>query len=134
MENPSCISHVSLGTNDFEKASAFYDAALATLGIKRILDYPGMIGYGKVYPEFWIHAPADGNPATPGNGVHVSFIADTQDAVHAFHAAAVAAGGTDDGAPGPRPNYGEGYYAAFIRDLDGHKIEALCLDMEKAGH
>ncbi|HFI2198147.1 TPA: VOC family protein [Pseudomonas aeruginosa] len=106
--NPSCISHLSIGTNDFPRARAFYDTVMAALGCKVILEYPGAVAYGKLYPEFWVQAPID-----------------------AFHAAALAAGARDEGAPGPRPLYGEPYYGCFIRDLDGHKVEASYWDMSQ---
>lgn len=126
-ENPSILSHVSLGTNQFEKAVAFYDQVLGALGIKRVLDLSEhrAIAYGRAYPEFWIQAPHDRQPAQAANGVHIAFLAASPKEVDAFHAAALAAGATDDGAPGPRPHYGEQYYGCFVRDLDGHKIEAM---------
>ncbi|AKF87309.1 glyoxalase [Myxococcus fulvus 124B02] len=130
--NPSILSHVSLGTNHFEKAVAFYDQVLGTLGCKRVLDFPNAVAYGKQFPEFWVQAPIDGQRANVGNGTHFSFIASSKEAVHAFHQAALAAGATDDGAPGPRPQYGAPYYGCFVKDLDGHKIEASFWD-ESAG-
>ena len=123
-ENPSAISHVSIGTNDFDRAVAFYDRVLGVLSCKRIFDFPGAVAFGKQFPEFWVQKPIDGQEAIPGNGIHFGFIAASKEAVKAFHEAAIAAGGTDDGAPGPRPDYGESYYGCFVRDLDGHKIEA----------
>ena len=123
-ENPSIISHVSVGTNNFERAIVFYDKVLSTLGCKQIMKYPGAVAYGREFPEFWVQKPLDGKPASIGNGSHVGFIANTTEAVHAFHQAALEEGGVDDGAPGPRPDYGESYYGCFIRDLDGNKIEA----------
>jgi catechol 2,3-dioxygenase-like lactoylglutathione lyase family enzyme len=129
-DNPSILSHVSIGTNDFERALAFYDQVLPTLGCKRIMEHPGAVAYGKQYPEFWVQTPINGQPASVGNGTHIGFIAPTQEAVHAFYAAARAAGGVDDGPPGPRPAYGEPYYGCFVRDPDGHKVEASYWDME----
>jgi catechol 2,3-dioxygenase-like lactoylglutathione lyase family enzyme len=129
MENTSIISHLSLGTNDFERAVAFYDRILPTLGCHCIMKEPGAIAYGKQLPEFWIQTPLDGQPATVGNGTHVGFIAPTKEAVHAFYEAALAAGAQDEGPPGPRPDYGEPYYGCFVRDPDGHKIEAAYWDM-----
>ncbi|MEB3360197.1 MAG: VOC family protein [Synechococcales bacterium] len=123
-ENPSIISHISLGTNHFDQSAAFYDRVLATLGCRRMMEHPGAIAYGKRYPEFWIGTPIDGQPAAVGNGTHVGFIAPTKEAVQAFYEAALAAGGQDDGPPGGRPDYGEPYYGCFVRDPDGHKIEA----------
>ena len=119
------VSHVSLGTNDYPRAKAFYDQVLATIGIRCVMDFPGGAGYGRQFPEFWIQNPHDGGKASCGNGVHVCFFAATQDEVKAFHAKALELGGKDDGAPGPRPDYGPDYYAAFVRDLDGNKIEAM---------
>lgn len=129
-DSPSIISHVSIGTNNFERAVAFYDSVLPTLGCKRIMKHPGAIAYGKQYPEFWVQIPFDQQTATAGNGTHIGFIAPTKEAVHAFYEAALAAGGIDDGAPGSRPDYGEPYYGCFVRDLDGHKIEAAYWDMQ----
>ncbi len=131
-ENPSIISHVSIGTNDFDKAAAFYDPVMAALGCKRIMAFEGAVAYGKAFPEFWVQTPFDGNAAQAANGVHIAFLAPDQATVDAFYAAAMAAGATDDGAPGYRPQYGAAYYGAFVRDLDGHKIEAMWWDESKA--
>lgn len=127
-ENPSIISHVSVGTNDFARAVAFYDAVLAPLGCKRIMEHPGAVAWGKLYPEFWVQTPIDGGKAAPGNGTHFGFIATSREAVHAFWEAALEAGALPDGPPGPRPHYSEAYYGCFVRDLDGHKIEASFWD------
>lgn len=127
-ENPSLLSHVSIGTNDFARAVGFYDQVLPTLGCKRIMEHPGAVAYGKQYPEFWVQTPIDGQPASVGNGTHVGFVAATREAVDAFHAAAMAAGANDEGAPGPRPHYSESYYGCFVRDPDGHKVEATFWD------
>lgn len=129
-DSPSILSHISIGTNNFERAVAFYDRLLPTLGCQRIMEHPGAVAYGKQYPEFWVQTPIDGQPATIGNGTHIGFIAPTKEAVHAFYEAALAAGGIDEGAPGPRPDYGEPYYGCFVRDLDGHKIEASYWDTQ----
>ncbi len=128
--NPSIISHVSIGTNDFARAVAFYDAVLPTLGCQQLMAHPGAVAYGKQYAEFWVHTPIDGQPATSGNGTHIGFIAPTPAAVHAFYEAALAMGGVDEGAPGARPDYGAPYYGCFIRDPDGHKVEAAFWDMQ----
>jgi len=129
---PSILSHVSIGTNDFDRAVAFYDAVMPTLGIRRVMEHPGAIAYGKKFPEFWVQTPIDGEPAGTANGTHFGFLAWSRDEVDAFYAAAMAAGATDDGAPGPRPLYGEPYYGCFVRDLDGHKIEAMFWNMSLA--
>ena len=123
-ENPSIIPHISVGTNNFERAVEFYDKVLSTLGCKQIMKHPGAVAYGKEYPEFWVQTPYNGESATVGNGSHIGFIATTKGAVHAIHEAALSEGGADDGAPGPRPDYGDAYYGCFVRDLDGNKIEA----------
>ncbi|UUY10247.1 VOC family protein [Pseudomonas sp. J452] len=129
--NPSILSHVSLGTNRFDQAVAFYDQVLATLGCKRILAHPGAVAWGREYPEFWVQTPINGQPANVGNGTHFGFVAPHKEAVQAFYAAALEAGASPDGPPGPRPDYGEPYYGCFVRDLDGHKIEAAYWDMEQ---
>ena len=131
-EVPSILSHVSIGTNDFERATRFYDAVLATLGVRRVMEHEGAVAYGKMFPEFWVQRPIDGRPAEVGNGTHIGFIAASKAEVDAFFDAALAAGATDDGLPGPRPHYGEPYYGCFVRDLDGHKIEAAFWDEELA--
>ena len=123
----SVISHVSLGTNDYPKAKAFYDAVLATLQIRCVMDFDGGAGYGRNFPEFWIQAPHDGGKASVGNGVHISFLANSIEEVKAFHATALKLGGKDDGAPGYRKEYSDDYYAAFVRDLDGNKLEAMLM-------
>jgi catechol 2,3-dioxygenase-like lactoylglutathione lyase family enzyme len=132
-DNPSALSHVSLGSNRLDAALAFYDAVLAALGLRRLLEHAGAVAYGKVYPEFWVQAPIDGRPATVGNGSHVGFLAADRAQVDAFWRAALAAGAKGEGEPGPRPHYGEPYYGCFVRDLDGHKIEASCWDESMAG-
>jgi len=127
-ENPSIISHVSLGTNDLEKALAFYDKVLKTIGAVRVMEHEGAVAYGKFYPEFWVQTPENEKPAQTANGTHYGFTANSKEAVHAFWEAAISAGATPDGEPGPRPHYGEPYYGCFVRDLDGHKIEATFWD------
>ncbi len=126
------ISHVSIGTNDFDRAAAFYDAVLPSLGCRRVFVLPDAVAYGRKFPEFWVQSPISGEPATVGEGTHFGFIARSKDAVEAFHAAALEAGAKDDGAPGPRSDYGEPYDGCFVRDLDGHKIEAAFWDMALA--
>jgi catechol 2,3-dioxygenase-like lactoylglutathione lyase family enzyme len=125
------FSYVSLGTRDLSRSIAFYDAVLAPLGHLRIPDYdPGATsaawGLDDPGPHLWVTAPFDGNPASVGNGTMVSFLAETRAAVDAFHAAALAHGGTDEGAPGLRPDYGAAFYAAYVRDPDGNKLNAVC--------
>jgi catechol 2,3-dioxygenase-like lactoylglutathione lyase family enzyme len=128
MSNPSILSHVSVGTNDFEKAKEFYQTVLATLGCRIIMEHPGAVAFGREYPEFWVGMTFDGKKATVGNGSHFGFNADSREEVDRFYAAAVAHGARPDGEPGSREDYGEPYYGCFVRDLDGHKIEATFWD------
>jgi catechol 2,3-dioxygenase-like lactoylglutathione lyase family enzyme len=119
--------YLTLGTRDVARAARFYDAALASLGLVRRATEDTEVGYG--FPDdrrsrLWITLPHDGNPATVGNGTMPAFAAPSQEAVRAFHAAAIAHGGTDDGAPGLRP-YGPTFYAAYVRDPDGNKLSAV---------
>jgi len=118
------IDHVSIPVRDLAASAAFYDRLLTPLGYRRIAERPATIGFGKKYPEFWLNLRvdmrADSNP-----GTHVALRAANQEAVRAFHAAAIENGGTDDGAPGPRQAAVTGYYGAFIRDPDGNRIEAV---------
>ncbi len=132
-ENPSIMSHVSIGVGDFDRAVAFYDKVLATIGAKRVEEVPGAVAYGKMFPEFWVQTPIDGKAHGLGNGTHFGFFASSKEEVHAFYEAAIEAGASSDGAPGPRPEYGDPYYGCFVRDLDGHKIEAAFWDQAKAG-
>lgn len=122
------IDHLSHGVADLDRALAFYDAALGGLGHVRVWSHERGAGYGPpgaVDEPFAIHAAGTAARA-PGAGCHLAFAAADRAAVDAFHAGAVAAGGTDDGPPGLRPRYGEGYYAAFVIDPDGYRLEAVC--------
>ncbi len=130
--NPSMMSHVSIGTNDFDAAVSFYDRVLAPLGAKRVMEHPGAVAYGKAFPEFWVQSPIDGKPAQVGNGTHFGFFAPDKASVDAFYRTAIAAGARDDGPPGPRQEYGAPYYGCFVRDPDGHKIEAAFWDLTLA--
>ena len=124
------LSHVSLGTNDAARAAAFYDPVLAVLGIRKICERDGSIVYGAAMAVFSLEKPSDGRPASVGNGVHIAFAAGTRDQVDEFYRVALAHGGADAGAPGLRPEYDANYYAAFVRDPDGNKIEAVCFMAE----
>jgi catechol 2,3-dioxygenase-like lactoylglutathione lyase family enzyme len=119
------IDHVSVPVRDLVAATRFYETALGALGMSKLEQRPSTVGFGKSYAEFWINLRGDLAPAATGSGAHVCFRARTTDMVDAFHAAALAAGGADGGIPGLRPQHGEGYYAAFIRDPDGNRIEAV---------
>jgi catechol 2,3-dioxygenase-like lactoylglutathione lyase family enzyme len=124
------LHHVSIGVADVERAAQFYDAVLAKLGYKRVMEVmPYGIAYGLKAPQFWVQLPHDQNAPSSGNGTHIAFNANGKAAVNAFRAAAISAGGKDEGAPGPRPEYTPEYYGAFVRDLDGNKIEAVFFDM-----
>lgn len=120
------IDHVSLGVRDVARAGRFYDAALAPLGCARRYDDPASLGYGADRVFLWIGASERPVPADPASGLHLCFAAPTRAAVDAFHAAALAAGGADNGAPGLRKDYGPNYYAAFVVDPDGYRLEAHC--------
>ena len=120
------IDHVSIAVRDLKVGERFYTGLLATLGMAKLREWPGAaIGYGKKYPEFWINRRADLALIAADSGVHICLRASSTEAVDAFHAAALAAGGTSDGGPGLRAQYHENYYAAFIRDPDGNRIEAV---------
>ncbi|MEA3028803.1 MAG: hypothetical protein QOG13_128 [Sphingomonadales bacterium] len=121
------FSHVTLGTNDLEQARRFYAPAMAALGISVPFELPGMLVYGEMIgPKLFILAPFDGRPASVGNGTHVAFLAKSRAEVDAFHEAALAHGGSDEGAPGLRPRYHAHYYGAYVRDPDGNKLQAVC--------
>jgi len=124
------FTHVTVGTNDLAKARLFYDGVLAALGYKRLTDLGdnGSI-WGESAPEFFVLKPANGQPATFANGGTISFVAPNRAAVAAFHKAALAAGGVDEGAVGPR-GWAPNAYAGYARDLDGNKIAAYSFTAE----
>lgn len=123
------IDHTGIGVRDPAKSRRFYELALAPLGYRVLMEVPEEATGGKVVlgmgvppkPDFWL---SEGEPQRPP--VHIAFVAETRAQVDAFHAAAIAAGGKDNGAPGPRPHYHAGYYGAFVLDPDGHNVEAVC--------
>jgi catechol 2,3-dioxygenase-like lactoylglutathione lyase family enzyme len=120
------IDHVSIAVRDLKAAARFYAPLLATLGLTKQREWPdAAVGYGKKYPEFWINARAGMAPVAADSGVHICLRAPSTEAVDAFYAAALAGGGACDGAPGFRTEYHDNYYAAFVRDLDGNRIEAV---------
>ena len=120
------IDHVSIAVRDLAKAEPFYAALLAPLGMRKLREWPdAAVGFGKKYPEFWINRRTAMARVAPDSGVHICLRATDTRAVEDFHAAALKAGGTSDGAPGPRTEYHSSYYAAFVRDLDGNRIEAV---------
>ena len=123
------ISHITLGTNDVQRAVRFYDPVLGSIGFSRAPkpgDKPPMYARDGAMPFVYLYPPFDGAPATVGNGSHIAFTARTRSAVDEFHAMALAFGGQDEGAPGLRTHYGEHYYAAYVRDPDGNKLQAVC--------
>ncbi|HYZ33905.1 MAG TPA: VOC family protein [Crenalkalicoccus sp.] len=125
------FSHVTVGSDDLARAIAFYDRVLAPLGLKRQDSdlEKGFAGYAAApdtTPQFWVVRPLDGRAATVGNGVTIGFEAGDRATVDAVHAAALAAGARDEGAPGLRPHYHPHYYGAYVRDLDGHKLCCVC--------
>ncbi|NEX92655.1 VOC family protein [Caulobacter sp. 17J65-9] len=131
------ISYVTIGHDDLDKAMAFYDPVLAALGCERKWDKDGWAGYGSTAnpdaPGVMLATPANGQPARAGNGVMVGLHAPTPAHVDAFHAAAMANGGTCEGAPGPRPQYGSpNYYLAYVRDPVGNKLAAYCTTYQPA--
>ena len=120
------IDHVSIAVRDIKAAESFYAVLLAPLGLSKLREWPdAAIGFGKKYPEFWINRRADMAAVAADSGAHICLRAMSTEAVDAFHAAGLAGGGTSDGAPGLRPEYNVRYYAAFIRDADGNRIEAV---------
>jgi catechol 2,3-dioxygenase-like lactoylglutathione lyase family enzyme len=119
------IDHVSVGVADLGRAARFYEATLAALGLSRLVMRPATIGYGKAYPEFWINLRKDMSQVPHESGTHICLRAKTSAEIDAFHAAALESGGTSDGAPGLRPHDRVKYYAAFVLDPDGNRIEAV---------
>ena len=120
------IDHISIAVRDLDKATHFYQMVLGVIGYEKLVVRPRTVGFGKAYPEFWINLRATVTPALYDCGAHVALRVRSMELVKAFHAAALAAGGACDGPPGPRPQHGEGgYYAAFIRDPDGNRVEAV---------
>lgn len=119
------LHHLSIGVRDLERATAFHDAILAPLGIVRVWTDPDGVGYGPPGGGDKLAVMARQGAAAPGAGFHLAFEAPDQAAVNAFHASALANGGTDDGPPGLRPQYAPTYYAAFVIDPEGWRLEAV---------
>ncbi|MCK1709491.1 MULTISPECIES: VOC family protein [unclassified Bradyrhizobium] len=124
------IDHISVGVSDLDRSANFYEATLVTLGLTRLVTRPRTVGFGKAYPEFWINLREGMAAVAPESGVHICLRAKTTGEVDAFHAAALAAGGASDGAPGIRPHERVRYYAAFVVDPDGNRIEAVTFPAE----
>lgn len=120
------FDHIGIRISDLPKSMRFYDAVLGSLGHERCCSDEATVGYGAGgNPSFWLHATG-----LPGAGSHIAFASPDRQSVEAFHSAGVAAGGADNGAPGPRPDYGRGYFAAFLIDPDGNNVEAVCMTEE----
>lgn len=115
------LDHMTLHVSDQAAGKAFYAAALAPLGYRQVVEFEGVAAFGPEMPIFWLA----GSESTP-TPIHIAFMAPDRAAVDAFYAAATAAGGKDNGAPGLRPHYHPDYYAAYVRDADGNNIEAVC--------
>ncbi|WP_261841673.1 VOC family protein [Aliamphritea ceti] len=131
----SIFSHVTLGSNDIQKSAVFYDAVMPVLGLERIpkpagkppaYARPEAEGDGFELPYIYIYSPFNGEPASIGNGSHLALQAGTIEQVQAFYTAALKQGGSDEGAPGIRDNYADNYYAAYVRDPDGNKLQVVC--------
>ncbi|MGH6670390.1 MAG: VOC family protein [Xanthobacteraceae bacterium] len=119
------IDHISIPVRELKASARFYDVVLKPLGMTRLREAPHTVGYGKSYPEFWLNERSNLKPQPNDSGLHVCLRAPDIVAVDAFHTAALSAGAKSDGAPGKRPQYSEYYHAAFIRDWDGNRIEAV---------
>lgn len=127
------IGYVTLGTNDLKKAAKFYDALAKEMGVGRMMDFEEFIAWGEMggAPGIAATKPADGRAASVGNGVMVALQAEDKDQVQRLYDLALANGGSDEGAPGPRGD--EGFYAGYFRDPDGNKLNAFCMTAAKAG-
>src|SRR3954452_20167582 len=119
------IDHISVGVSDLERSARFYEATLAPLGLSRLVTRPATVGFGKNYPEFWINLRNGMARVEQASAVHICLRAKATGDVDAFHAAALNAGGRSDGAPGLRPHERVRYYAAFVIDPDGNRVEAV---------
>jgi catechol 2,3-dioxygenase-like lactoylglutathione lyase family enzyme len=125
------LHHISIAVTDIVTAVRFYDETLATLGYRRIMSFlPKAVAYGVDTPVFWVQLPGDGEFVRPGSGAHVAFDAKNPAAVKAFYDKALEMGGEDNGAPGPRPDYGPDYYGGFVFDPDGNRLEAVVMPMK----
>ncbi|WP_338723596.1 VOC family protein [Devosia sp. XK-2] len=119
------LGHISFGVGDIQRAAVFYDSTLAALGYARLWTGEKGLGYGRPDGGEKLNLFEVVAPIAPGPGFHLAFDAPDETAVDRFHSAALLFGGVDEGAPGLRPHYGRTYYAAFVRDPDGHKLEAV---------
>jgi catechol 2,3-dioxygenase-like lactoylglutathione lyase family enzyme len=120
------LNHISVGASSLPAAKAFYDATLMALGYRRLSEDTDSLGYGSKTVEFWVLKSTKPVPDDAASGLHICFTAPTAESVDRFHAAGLRYGGRDHGKPGPRPDYGPDYYAAFLKDPDGYRVEAYC--------
>ena len=120
------IDHISIGVRDIARTKRFYDAALKALGYTCLSEGHGSLGYGKAAVTLWISSTDRPVPADLKSGLHFCFGAPTRHSIEAFHTAALSSGGRDNGPPGLRADYGPNYYAAFVTDPDGYRLEAHC--------
>ena len=125
----SPLDHLTIAPSEYEKALVFYDAALAPLGIKRVMLKKTSCGFGADHPFFWLGAPDEKHQ--PSKNIHIAFSAGSKEEVDAFYTEALKAGGTDHGTPGYRTKYHAGYYAAFVLDLDGNNVEVVYREPEQ---
>ena len=121
------FDHVSIGVRDLARSKAFYDAALQALGYRLLSEGDGSLGYGREAVALWIGAADSSVPDDSQSGLHFCFVARDRESVARFHQAALAAGGRDNGKPGIRPDYAPDYFAAYVVDPDGYRLEALHL-------
>jgi catechol 2,3-dioxygenase-like lactoylglutathione lyase family enzyme len=121
------FDHISIGVRDIARAKAFYDPTLEAIGYRRLSTGDDSLGYGKQAAGFWVNLTDSPVPEDPKSGLHVCFAAPDRESVARFHAAALGAGGRDNGKPGIRADYGPDYFAAFVIDPDGYRLEALHL-------
>ena len=124
------FNHISIGVRDIARTKAFYDATLKPLGVKCLSESEGSLGYGNGAVALWIGETPKPVPADVKSNLHFCFDAESRKAVDAFHAAALKSGGKDNGKPGLRQDYGDNYYAAFVVDPDGYRLEAYCSKAE----
>jgi catechol 2,3-dioxygenase-like lactoylglutathione lyase family enzyme len=126
LQETPMIDHISIGVSNIPASRRFYDATLNPLGYKCLSEGESTLGYGKDSVVLWVNVAERPVPADPKSGLHFCFSAPTRKSVDSFHAGALKSGGTDNGAPGVRADYDANYYAAFVVDPDGYRIEAYC--------
>lgn len=127
------IDHVSITVSDLARATDFYEQLLGTLGHAKLVVRERMVGFGKTYPEFWLNLREDASKAPENSGFHVALRARDTETVQNFYDTALGNGAVCDGPPGPREATNPGYYACFIRDADGNRIEAVTFLREESG-